>query len=169
MYEFIYNEEEQTLHIKMGEGQSFWGGAFIVGAVIFAVVFLCVAEMSVGSILLVVFGVVPSIGFMIWLLRKEKKSYFLLSKEGISYVEPKQQQYLRWDECNFIGIYHYGVAHTSPGLIISKHVPQRNEKGEIPKSYPWPKEETIDLTGAWCYFSDEGQRRVLELCGGMRG
>ena len=169
MYECIYNEEEQTLRIKMGAGQSFLGGVFIVGLIILAVVFLCVAEMSVGSILLVAFGLAPFTVFMIWLLRKGEKPYFLLSKEGICYVEPKQQQYLRWDECRFIGIYSYGAACSYPGLIISKHAPQRNEKGKIPKGYPWPEEETINFIDVWGYIPEEYQQRVLELCGGMRG
>ena len=95
--------------------------------------------------------------------------YFLLSKEGIRFVKPKQQHYLRWDECNFIGIYHFGVPHTTPGLIISKHVPKRDERGNIPRQYPWPHEETMDLTGFWCFLSEDDRRNILRICGGMKG
>ena len=170
MYECIHNEQEQTLTIRLKQGDgNFWIGVFIAGLFALGAISIFYGGVSVGGILFAAFVIGPTIVFTIWLLYKANKHYFLLSEEGISSVEPKQQQYLRWDECNFIGIYDFRVSCSSPGLIISKHVPQRDKKGEIPRQYPWPREETMNLTNIWCYLSEEDQQKILSFCGGMRG
>ena len=86
-----------------------------------------------------------------WLFIERKNSYICVTEDGIEECDiRKRKKYLPWDHCEYVGLRRAG---NLADLVCSRHIPDKNQRGEIPYDYQWPEKSTIRVP--WRLISEQ--------------
>lgn len=116
----------------------------------------------------IVFSILCSVTFLLFssiLLVKQRFTYYVLDKDGITEYFFSRSRTFLWDECRFIkkvGISSLGSVNTA--IICCKESLPVGISARQLLSYHWPKEKTILIGNR----PDSVYREFLIWCGGER-
>ena len=91
------------------------------------------------GIILILFG----IAFTSLIVIEYHNTYWLITEDELLACNIfRREMHLRWDQCQYVGM--------PPGkyaidLICSKHIPERNAKGNVPYDSRWPAKSTFTI------------------------